>query len=310
MKAQEALNLVDNLLDSTQVGQRLNDVQSTVFLESWLGRTYREIAQQLSYEHDYIKQIGSQLWRSLSLVVGEEVSKKNIKAVLHRYNNSPNNMQDWSELINLNSLQIDKIKQTKTTSKTETIMSQAIEGVRWTIHDLEVLPANEGTRYEIIHGELFVTRTPHHRHQQVCVKIARRLDTWSEFSGLGVTMITPGLIFSELDSVIPDVVWVSRERLAQIEDEAGHLAGAPELVIEVLSPGIQNERRDKEAKLKLYSVHGVREYWIVDRFTKQLKVYRRENTQLVLVATLIGNDEITSPLLPEFSCSIPCFFPE
>ncbi|MDZ8029940.1 Uma2 family endonuclease [Nostoc sp. DedSLP04] len=189
-------------------------------------------------------------------------------------------------------------------------MNQAIEGVRWTIHDLELLPENEWTRYEIINGELFVTRPPHRRHQQVSVKIARKLDVWSDLSGLGETIVAPGVIFSQADSVIPDVVWVSRERLAQIEDEAGHLTGAPELVIEVLSPGKQNELRDKEAKLKLYSVQGVREYWIVDRFTKQVEVYRREKAQLVLVATLLGDDEITSPLLPGFCCSIRFFFPE
>src|SRR5689334_14852434 len=128
-------------------------------------------------------------------------------------------------------------------------MSQATEGVRWTIHDLEVLPENEWTRYEIINGELFVTRTPHRLHQQVCGKIFRQLDIWSELSDLGETIVSPGVLFSEADSVIPDVVWVSRERLAQIEDEAGHLTSAPELVIEVLSPGKQNEFRDKQAKL-------------------------------------------------------------
>lgn len=189
-------------------------------------------------------------------------------------------------------------------------MSQTAEGVRWTIYDLEVLPQNELTRYEIIDGELFVTRSPHRRHQQVCGKIFGQLDAWSEPSGLGETIVAPGLIFSVEDSVIPDVVWVSRGRLAQIEDRAGHLTGAPELVIEVLSPGTQNERRDKEAKLKLYSVHGVREYWIVDRINQQIEVYRREQAQLVLVATLLGDDEITSPLLPEFSCSIRRFFPQ
>ncbi|QFS43783.1 Uma2 family endonuclease [Nostoc sphaeroides] len=189
-------------------------------------------------------------------------------------------------------------------------MNQAVEGVRWTIHDLEVLPENEWTRYEIINGELFVTRTPHRRHQQVCGKIFRQLDVWSDSSGLGETIVAPGVLFSQADSVIPDVVWVSRERLAQIEDEAGHLTGAPELVVEVLSPGKQNELRDKEAKLKLYSVQGVREYWIVDRFTEKIEVYRREKAQLILVATLLGDDEITSPLLPGFCCSIHCFFPE
>jgi Uma2 family endonuclease len=68
--------------------------------------------------------------------------------------------------------------------------------------------------------------------------------------------------------------------------------------------------QNKEAKLKLYSVQGVREYWIVDRFTKQVEVYRREKAQFVLVATLLGDDEITSPLLPKFCCSISLFFPE
>ena len=189
-------------------------------------------------------------------------------------------------------------------------MSQIIEQVRWTVYDLEVMPQNEWTSYEIIDGELLVTRSPHRRHQQVCGKMFRQLDAWSELSGLGETIITPGIIFSEEDSVIPDVVWVSQKRLAQIEDEAGHLTGVPELVIEVLSPGKQNERRDKEAKLKLYSVQGVQEYWIVNRLTKQVAVYRREKGQLTLVATLLGNDEITSPLLPGFCCPIQCFFPD
>ena len=189
-------------------------------------------------------------------------------------------------------------------------MSQTAETIRWTRQDLEVLPENDWVRYEIIEGELFVTRSPHRRHQQVCGKIFRQLDAWSENSGLGETIITPRIIFSDIDNVIPDVVWVSKERLENIEDEAGHLVGAPELVIEVLSPGKQNERRDKEAKLKLYSVQGVEEYLIINRFSKQMWVYRRDKARLVLVATLLVNDEITSPLLPGFSCSVARFFPE
>ena len=118
----------------------------------------------------------------------------------------------------------------------------------------------------------------------------------------------PGLIFSDSDNVAPDVVWVSRERLAQIEDPAGHLQGAPELVVEVLSPGKANEDRDRLAKLKLYSTQGVQEYWIVDRIAQRLEVYRRENAQLVRVATLVVGDRITSPLLPSFVCEIARWF--
>ncbi len=81
------LNLVNTLLCST-FRQRLNHVQSVVLLESWLGRIYAEIAVQIGYKHDYIKQVGSQLWRELSQVVGEEVCKKNIQSVLRRYQQS------------------------------------------------------------------------------------------------------------------------------------------------------------------------------------------------------------------------------
>jgi Uma2 family endonuclease len=190
----------------------------------------------------------------------------------------------------------------------ETTEGVAGSGIRWTTRDLEVLPENEWIRYETIDGELFVTRAPHRKHQQVCGKIFRQLDAWSESSGLGEAVVAPGIIFSDADNVIADVVWISRERLALVEDEAGHFTAAPELVVEVLSPGAENLRRDREAKLKLYSLKGVREYWIVDRFSRQVEVYRRENARLVLVATLLGEDEIASPLLPEFGFVVSGFF--
>ncbi|MGK7928837.1 MAG: Uma2 family endonuclease [Spirulina sp.] len=187
-------------------------------------------------------------------------------------------------------------------------MSQTIEKIRWTSRDLEGLPENEWVHYEIIDGELFMTRSPHRRHQQTCFKIARQLNDWCETNNLGEVIIMPGIIFSDADNVSPDVVWVSTERLAEIEDESGHLTGAPELVVEVISPGQQNQRRDREVKLKLYSIQGVREYWSANRFTRQVEIYRRENAQLRLTATLFAEDEITSPLLPGFSGAIATFF--
>ncbi|NJM72303.1 MAG: Uma2 family endonuclease [Scytonema sp. RU_4_4] len=188
-------------------------------------------------------------------------------------------------------------------------MSQtATEGVRWTTTDLDLLPENEGTRYEIIDGELFMTRAPHWKHQRTCGRIFRELDSWSESSGLGEASITAGVLFSESDNVIPDVVWASNERLAVLLDEAGHLTGAPELVVEVLSSGVENERRDREAKLKLYASRGVQEYWIADWRLQQVEVYRRENATLRLMVTLLANDELSSPLLPGFVCSVERFF--
>ena len=185
-----------------------------------------------------------------------------------------------------------------------------VEKIRWTIEDLELLPENEGTRYEIIDGELFVTRTPHFKHQQTCGKIGGQLDAWSETSGLGEAITSPGVLFSESDNVIPDVVWVNKETLALMLDEAGHLTGAPELVIEVLSVSKEDQRRDKEAKLKLYSSRGVKEYWIADWRSPKLEVYRREQGILKLAVTLFNDDILTSPLLPGFNCSVEKLFPK
>jgi hypothetical protein len=82
------LTIVDRLLQSANHGQKLNDLQSAVFLGTWAEQSYSEIAQQLGYEYDYIKQVGSDLWRILSQILGETVSKCNIQAVLRRYEQS------------------------------------------------------------------------------------------------------------------------------------------------------------------------------------------------------------------------------
>ena len=125
---------------------------------------------------------------------------------------------------------------------------------------------------------------------------------------MGQAAINPGIIFSESDNVIPDVVWASHERLERLLDEAGHLTAAPELVVEVLSPGKTNERRDRDSKLKLYSVRGVLEYWIVSWQEQVVEVYRRESAALTLSATLYSQDELTSPVLPSFGCLVSKFF--
>lgn len=181
------------------------------------------------------------------------------------------------------------------------------ERVRWTTSDLELLPESSN-RYEIIDGDLFVTRAPHWQHQTASGNAYAELRTWSLETGLGKAAMAPGLIFSDADNVIPDVVWISQERLALAMDESGHLTAAPELVIEVLSAGAENERRDREAKLKLYSARGVQEYWILNWRLQQVEVYRRQQAMLRLVTTLLDTETITSALLPNFACPVSQFF--
>ena len=182
-----------------------------------------------------------------------------------------------------------------------------IAKVRWTSYDLELFP-DDDTRYEIIDGELLVTRAPHWYHQTAIDNLCFALKSWNRLTGLGVIATTPGIVFADSDNVIPDLVWLRQGRLRDVLDAQGHLTAAPDLVVEVLSEGAGQERRDRELKLKLYSIQGVLEYWIVDWRKKSIQMYRRENAALVLVATLFENDSITSLLLPDFVCKLTEIF--
>jgi Uma2 family endonuclease len=171
---------------------------------------------------------------------------------------------------------------------------------RYTSADLDQLPDIEGIRYEIIDGELFVSKAPGLEHQYVCVVLASALHVWCTTVGHGRAYGAPGLVFAEDDDVIPDLVWIGEERLAIGRDAAGHITVGPELAIEVLSPGSANERRDREVKLGLYSRRNVTEYWIVDWRRHTVDVFHRAGDGLTRVVTLRDGDTLTSPLLPGF----------
>ena len=179
---------------------------------------------------------------------------------------------------------------------------------RWTSADLESLP-DDGTRYEIIDGELFMSKQPHIYHQDVCTKVFFELELWDRREKRGKVILAPGLIFADDDDVVPDVVWLSNKTLALSLGSDGKLHSAPELAVEVLSPGKASERRDREAKLKLYSRRGVSEYWILSWQKRQTEVYRRVEGLLRLEATLSEPDTLESPLLPGFSCSVAALLP-
>ena len=178
---------------------------------------------------------------------------------------------------------------------------------RWTIADLEALP-DDGNRYELIDGDLHVTSAPHTYHQIIVRNVTGTLDIWSRQSGAGLTVPGPGVIFSPADAVIPDVVWVSHARFSEILGEDGKLHAAPELAVEVLSPGTANVERDRVTKRRHYADWGVQEYWIVDRFARTVEVFRLADGALQRAATLLETDTLSSPLLPGFSCPVAALF--
>jgi Uma2 family endonuclease len=184
-------------------------------------------------------------------------------------------------------------------------MSARIEPLM-TVDDLDAMP-EDGNRYEVIEGELFVSRAPGLPHQRVFGNVFIAFRNYLASNPIGEIIATPGLVFEKYSGVIPDIVFFTHKRGAEIITNE-RLGAAPELVIEILSLGRENLTRDRVVKRKLYGKHGVKEYWIVDSENRAVEVYRLQDALLELVVIPRGDDEITSPLLPGFACFTSSFF--
>ena len=137
-----------------------------------------------------------------------------------------------------------------------------------TYADYEKMPA-DGFRHEIIEGEEYMTPPPGTDHQTVVLNIAALLRAHVVSRKLGRVFVAPTAVaFSKHDAVEPDVFFVSKAHASIITPK--NIQGAPDLVVEVLSPS--TAAIDRGPKLKKYEEGGVREYWIVDPFAKTVEI--------------------------------------
>ncbi len=171
---------------------------------------------------------------------------------------------------------------------------------RLSYEDYCLLP-NDGKRYEIIDGELFVTPSPLSLHQIVVANLHLELGLFVKANNLGRVYVEPlDVVFSRFDVVEPDLLYISKERAAVLTER--NVQGAPDLVVEILSE--TTAEIDHTTKLKLYARYGVQEYWIIDPYGPSADIYRREREGFELVSNLQSADSLTSPLFPGFSLPI------
>jgi Uma2 family endonuclease len=168
---------------------------------------------------------------------------------------------------------------------------------RLTYDDYCLLP-NNGRRYEIVDGELFVTPSPRRAHQNVVTQLSYYLVEFVRREERGRVYVAPfDVVFSLFDVVEPDILYVSKERASVVTEK--NVQGAPDLVVEVLSA--TTAEIDRTTKLKLYARYGVQEYWMIDPEECTAEIYRREAGGFDRVANLQPSDSLTTPLLPGFS---------
>ncbi|MGA2263709.1 MAG: Uma2 family endonuclease [Acidobacteriota bacterium] len=189
--------------------------------------------------------------------------------------------------------EIDDLESRISNLESET-MRQA--NVRFNYHDYQQLP--EDKRYEILNGELFVVPAPNIRHQRVAIRLQLRLFQHVEKNGLGELLEAPcDVLLSEENVVQPDILFVAKARLRIIGKT--NIPGAPDLVVEILSPGTR--QKDLAIKRKIYARFGVQEYWIVDPDASTVEVLIREKSGYITAGIYRESDRLSSPLLPKLN---------
>jgi Uma2 family endonuclease len=176
-----------------------------------------------------------------------------------------------------------------------------------TVADLDAFPEDDGNRYELIGGVLFVSRAPGIPHQLVLQNLQIGLSDYLRLNPIGILVPGAGAIFSDYDAVIPDLAFVRHERWEQVVT-GEKFTGALDIVVEILSPGSQNRKRDLSAKRQLYAQYGVAEYWIVDSENQSVLIFHLREQTLEEVATLHHEDELSSPILPGFRLRVTDIF--
>jgi Uma2 family endonuclease len=167
---------------------------------------------------------------------------------------------------------------------------------RLTYDDLESIPQErEGDRHELIDGELIVTPSPITAHQIISGNIEYALERVVRERGLGQVLGAPTDVRLTPENVlVPDISFVSLDRRHIIGPKA--IDAAPDLVIEILSPGTR--RRDVEIKRDLYARFGVQEYWIVDPKSRTVSVLTLASDHYEPIP-IGANHAIQSLILPD-----------
>jgi Uma2 family endonuclease len=160
--------------------------------------------------------------------------------------------------------------------------------------DLERWP-EDGRRYELYNGEVFEIPSPILLHQFVLGRVYLALSAYVQAHGGSVFLSPLDIVLTDYDVVQPDVLLFmpEREHLLHMRQVTRH---APDLAIEILSPG--TERNDRGRKLRLFEQHRLKEYWLVDPDEPAIEVYRLTDSRLVLGGAARGDERIDSPLLP------------
>ena len=177
---------------------------------------------------------------------------------------------------------------------------------KWTYADYAAIPA-DGRRYEIVEGVLYMSPSPIEAHQQVCMNISGFLWHFLRSTELGVVYPAPFDVELSPGTVVQPDVLVVLERRREIITPT-RIVGAPDLVVEVASPGTQTH--DRSRKLSAYAEGGVPECWLADpdAETVELLILAAEQKEYRSQGVFRGGAVLPSVVIPDFDVPVRLFF--
>ena len=174
----------------------------------------------------------------------------------------------------------------------------------WTYANYAALP-DDGQRYEIIDGVLYMPPAPGAPHQSASTKFATYLTIHVEFAGLGRVFHAPFDVELAPNTVVqPDVVVVLNDNLGVLKPS--RIIGAPDLVIEVISPSTGGY--DRRQKQDAYARAGVREYWIADPHAQTVELLRLQDDSYRVIGVYHNRAILPSEVIPNMPVRVEQFF--
>ena len=182
-------------------------------------------------------------------------------------------------------------------------MATTEHAVKRTYEDYRRTP--DDRRYELLDGELMMVPAPNRKHQRILGTLYAELRRFTREHGAGEVFVAPfDVVLSDTNVVQPDVLFLSRAREHRSTEE--NVRGAPDLVIEILSPSTAD--RDLGYKHELYGRHGVLEYWIVDPVAETVAVHRQRHGRLECTGTFGRGESVGTAVLDGLALELDNIF--
>jgi Uma2 family endonuclease len=173
--------------------------------------------------------------------------------------------------------------------------------IKFTYEDYKNIPESENQRYELLGGELYMAPAPIPYHQHISKRLFHCLYKHVRENDSGEVYYSPiDVRLSNEDVVQPDILFIAKDRLSIIHEDAIH--GAPDLLLEILSPA--TAERDRTLKKTLYARSGVKEFWIVDPITKTIEVFSLAHQGYQLFKRFKIAQKLRSPTLAHLEITL------